>query len=68
MRMMNVPRHVAEGLGKEFEKEFKGEKTFSSIREWLLNLEDDKWSESSKLKKIKGARVKKLWKILNGIE
>ena len=68
MRMMNVPRFVAEGLGDEFKREFKQEKTFSNIRAWLINLEDDKWVEASRLKKIQGTRVKKLWKILNGLE
>lgn len=69
LRMMGVPRFVAEDLGKYYETEFsEKDPSYHEIRHWLLDLDDKKWSESSKFKFIKGNRVKLLWKVLNGIE
>lgn len=69
MRMMGVPRFVAEDLGTVYSKEFsKKDPSFTDIRNWLLKLDDETWAKSSRLKYIRGPRVKQLWKLLNGIE
>lgn len=69
LRMVGVPRLVSEKLGEQYGREFQNKSaSFSDIRKWLENLDDNYWNHASKFKKIKGHRIKKLWKILNGIE
>jgi replicative superfamily II helicase len=69
LRMVGVPRFVSEKLGEQYSKEFQNRSaSFSEIRDWLENLDDNDWDRASKFKKMNGYKTKKLWKILSGIE
>lgn len=65
LRMLNVPRSLAEGLAKEWKK--IGKVDFSKTEDWLSATNSDQWERSlPKDSKIKGEEAKKMWEILNG--
>lgn len=65
LRMLNVPRIVAEGLAGEYRSE--GTSTWESVLNWLNHSNADKWNKSlPKNSAINGSECKILWEILEG--
>ncbi|MCB5231110.1 MAG: DEAD/DEAH box helicase [Candidatus Cloacimonas sp.] len=71
MRKNNVPRSIANNIGKQFSKEVDGEifnQPSSSVYEWLKNQTPDTWSKARSSKSLlSGEDYHKVWKKLNGI-
>jgi replicative superfamily II helicase len=72
LRKENIPRTIANNLGKELEKEFKQTaltKNSQELVSWLNNLAIEKWQTVIPAnKKITGDEYKKIWRKLAGIE
>jgi hypothetical protein len=72
LRKENIPRTIANNLGKELEREFKQNSLTKNSHElinWLNNLTIEKWQTVIPAnKKITGDEYKKIWKKLAGIE
>jgi len=68
LRMVDVPRNLAEGLGSYYGDNFEEQPSFSKLRDWLEGLDSEVWEEASEFENIGGDRAQKLWKILNGLE
>lgn len=65
LRMLNVPRGLAEGLAKEWKKTERID--FSKAEDWLSATTPDQWERSlPKDSKIRGEEAKKIWEILSG--
>lgn len=68
LRMVGVPRSVAQDMGDYYSRNYEGDESFQDLRSWLLDLDEEVWAEASSFDSIEGRRAKKLWKILNGLE
>lgn len=69
MRMNNVPRSIATGLGSKLKDEYKDIYRVSPIQayNWLNDLPDKEWdSVVPPRKKLDGSEYKRIWRILNG--
>ncbi|UYP46475.1 hypothetical protein NEF87_002760 [Candidatus Lokiarchaeum ossiferum] len=68
MRINNVPRTIANRIGKIYCKSNKKIYDVNSyeVVNWLSDLESSKWIDPKKKSKMKGEDYKNLWKILNG--
>jgi len=67
MRINNVPRHLANDLGKKYTSEGNDiyTSTSSQVHDWLSALPYNKWGENDNLS-LNGSGYKKIWKVLNG--
>ena len=70
MRMNNVPRSIAESLGKQFgDAGLKSPDRYSvaHVRNYLSNLSSDQWdSAAPRRSALRGDGYRKVWKILSG--
>ncbi len=69
MRMNNIPRGIADDLGKGYKKQNSNiyNATNNEVSKWLKELPESEWERvSHKAKDISGKEYKKVWKILNG--
>ncbi|MCL6448084.1 MAG: hypothetical protein K6U04_08045 [Armatimonadetes bacterium] len=65
LRMLNIPRVVAEGLAAQWRQ--AGEVKFSRAGEWLAETTPEQWERAlPQGSKINGQEAKKLWEILSG--
>jgi hypothetical protein len=71
MRMNNVPRSIAEPLGKQFgnaESKTSGRYAVAVAHEFLSQLSDEQWNSATPRKSaLKGEGYKKVWHILAGV-
>ncbi|MFP4698603.1 MAG: DEAD/DEAH box helicase, partial [Eubacteriales bacterium] len=69
MRMNNIPRGIADNLGKRYKKQSENiyNVTNNEVSKWLKELSESEWEQvSRKAKDISGKEYKKVWRILNG--
>ena len=70
MRMNNVPRSIAESLGKQFgsaESKVTDRYSVAHVRSYLSNLSSDQWdSAAPRRSALRGEGYRKVWKILSG--
>ena len=69
LRMNQVPRSMARGLGEELRREFdQGEKlTVTAAREFVRNLTPERWQASRPDgSTLGGAQYKRVWQLLSG--
>jgi len=65
LRMLNIPRAIAEGLAEQWRQ--TGEAKLSKASEWLTTITPEQWERAlPRGAKISGQEAKKLWEILDG--
>jgi replicative superfamily II helicase len=65
LRMLNIPRVIAEGLAEQWRQTGKAE--LSKVGEWLAATTPEQWERAlPRGAKINGQEAKKLWEILDG--
>ncbi len=65
LRMLNIPRVIAEGLAEQWRQ--TGEAELSKAGEWLATVSSEQWERAlPRGAKISGQEAKTLWEILDG--
>jgi len=73
MRMNNIPRSIADNMGKLYLKEHDPTALYQSrstnVIKWLDEMSEEKWNSSIPTGKgIKGSEYKQIWKQISGME
>lgn len=68
MRMVGVPRIVADSLGQLWQRRNKSEpETFDDLRQWVSTLTDSEWSQSlPKSSSLTSADMNLIWQVFSG--